>query len=106
MLAGNSGTAGLAGNACPSLAELVRLSGHVRRRLPRVRAPCLVVHSTDDDIASLRNVAVVKQRVNAPVETVLLDDSYHMVSVDQQRDVVIERSVRFFKHIASATRRP
>jgi carboxylesterase len=106
MLAGDSGTAGLAGNPWPSLAELVRLSGHVRRRLPRVRAPCLVVHSTDDDIASLRNVAVVKQRVSAPVETVLLDDSYHMVSVDQQRDVVIERTVRFFKHIASATRRP
>jgi carboxylesterase len=103
MLAGDSGAAGLAGNPWPSLAEFVRLSGHVRRRLARVRAPCLVVHSTHDDIASLRNVAVVEQRVRAPVETVLLGDSYHMVSVDQQRDVVIERSVRFFKRIASAS---
>jgi carboxylesterase len=103
MLAGDSGAGGLPGNPWPSLAEFVRLSGHVRRRLPRVRAPCLVVHSTEDDIASLHNVAMVEQRVRAPVETVLLDNSYHMVSVDQQRDVVIERSVRFFKRIASAT---
>ncbi|HEY4957196.1 MAG TPA: alpha/beta hydrolase, partial [Caldimonas sp.] len=103
MLAGDSGAAGLAGNPWPSLAEFVRLSGHVRRRLPRVRAPCLVVHSTDDDIASLRNVAVVEKHVRAPVETVLLDDSYHMVSVDQQRDILIARSVQFFKRIASST---
>ena len=43
-----------------------------------VRTPCLVVHSSDDDIASLRNVRIVERGVHAPVETVLLDDSYHM----------------------------
>jgi carboxylesterase len=66
-----------------------------------VRAPCLVIHSTDDDIASLGNVAIVEQKVSAPVEKILLDDSYHMISVDQQRDVVIERSAGFFKRIAA-----
>jgi carboxylesterase len=101
MLAGDSRAAGLAGNPWPSLAEFVRLSSHVKRRLQRVRAPCLVVHSTDDDIAGLSNVAVVEKKVLAPVETVLLDDSYHMVSVDQQRDIVIDRSVKFFNRIAS-----
>ena len=79
----------------------MRLSSHVRRRLDRVQAPCLVIHSTDDDIASLGNVAIVEQKVSAPVEKILLDDSYHMISVDQQRDVVIERSAGFFKRIAA-----
>ena len=64
MLAGDSGTADLAGNPWPSRAELVRLSGHVRRRLPRVRAPCLVVHSTDDDIARRCKSAVEKWKFN------------------------------------------
>jgi len=102
MQSGDSGGAGLPGNPCPSLAEFIRLSGHVRRRLARVRAPCLVVHSSDDDIASLGNVELIEKKVAAPVETVLLDQSYHMVSVDQQRDVLIERSVRFFQAIAAA----
>ena len=102
MLAGDSRAAGLPGNPWPSLAEFVQLSRHVRKRLGSVRAPCLVVHSTDDDIASLSNVAVVEAHVSAPVEKVLLDDSYHMVSVDQQRDVLIARSVRFFERIASS----
>ena len=71
------------------------------RRLGRVRAPCLVIHSTDDDIASLGNVAIVEQKVSAPIEKILLDDSYHMISVDQQRDVVIEQSAGFFRRIAA-----
>ena len=105
MLSGDSEAAGLAGNPWPSLAEFVRLSRHVRRRLADVRAPCLVVHSNDDDIASLGNVEEIERRVRAPVETVLLDESYHMVTVDQQRDVVIRRSADFFGRIASASRK-
>ncbi len=101
MLAGDSGAGGLPGNPWPSLAEFMRLSSHVKRRLDRVRAPCLVIHSTDDDIASLDNVSIVEQSVSAPVEKILLSDSYHMISVDQQRDVVIERSAGFFKRIAA-----
>jgi carboxylesterase len=102
MLSGDSVGGGLAGNPWPSLAEFSRLSSHVRRRLDRVRAPCLVIHSTNDDIASLGNVAIVERKVSAPVEKILLDDSYHMISVDQQRDVVIERSAGFFKRLVAA----
>ncbi len=100
MLEGDSRAAGLPGNPWPSLAEFVQLSRHVRRRLASVRAPCLVVHSTDDDIAGLGNVATIEAKVSAPIEKVLLDDSYHMVTVDQQRDVLIARSVRFFERLA------
>jgi carboxylesterase len=74
----------------------------VRNRIGRVRAPCIVVHSADDDIASLRNVRIVERGVHAPVETVLLDDSYHMVTVDRQRGELIERSAGFFRRIAEA----
>jgi len=102
MLSGDSQAGGLAGFPWPSLAEFQRLSMHVRNRLSRVRAPCIVVHSADDDIASLKNVRIVERGVRAPVETVLLDDSYHMVTVDRQRGELIERSANFFRHIAEA----
>jgi len=42
----------------------------------------------------------IEAKVSAPIEKVLLDDSYHMVTVDQQRDVLIARSVRFFERLA------
>ena len=100
MMSGDSEAAGLAGFPWPSLAEFTRLSLHVRNRIGRVRAPCVIVHSGNDDIASLRNVRIVERGVRAPVETVLLDDSYHMVTVDRQRGELIERSAAFFRRIA------
>lgn len=101
MLDGDSAAAGLPGNPWPSLAEFYRLSFLVRRKLKRIHTPCLVVHAVDDDVASLRNVRMIVRGVRGPVETVLLEDSYHMVTVDQERDKLIERSSRFFNHVAS-----
>ena len=80
--------------------------GFRHRRIGRVRAPCIVVHSSDDDIASLRNVRIIERGVRAPVETVLLDDSYHMVTIDRQRSELIERSAAFFRRIADARMAP
>ncbi|GAA0723183.1 alpha/beta fold hydrolase [Dokdonella soli] len=100
MLSGDSQAAGLAGFPWPSLAELQRLSVHVRNRIGRVRAPCFVAHSSNDDVASLRNVRIIERGVRAPVESLLLDNSYHMVTVDQERGKVIEQSATFFQQIA------
>ncbi len=100
MLSGDSQAAGLAGFPWPSLAEFQRLSQHVRRRLGRVKAPCLIAHSSNDDVASLRNVRVVERGVRAPTTTLLLDNSYHMITVDQERGRLIEESATFFRQIA------
>ena len=100
MLAGDSAAAGLPGNPWPSLAEFFRLALKVRRRLDRVQAPCLAVHAVQDDVASLRNLDIVRRGVSGPFESLLLDDSYHMVTVDRQRQLLIERSARFFADIA------
>ncbi len=108
MLAGDSAAGGLPGNPWPSLAEFHRLAHRVRGHLPRVAAPCLVVHASEDDISSIRNVDIVRRGVAGPVETLLLPDSYHMITVDQERHRLIERSARFFDTIAArnAVHRP
>lgn len=99
MLGGQSDAAGLPGNPWPSLAEFHKLAWRVRPRLREVRAPCLIMHAADDDIASVRNVRLIEGRVTGPTETVLLNDSYHMITVDGERDQVIARSADFFARI-------
>ncbi len=101
MLSGDSAAAGLAGNPWPSLAEFYRLSRKVQRNLRAVHTPCLVLHAREDDVASLRNAQLIERRVSAAVETVVLDDSYHMITVDQQRDLVIGKTISFFKRLAA-----
>jgi carboxylesterase len=104
MLAGDSAAGGLAGNPWPSLAQFHLLSRHVRRRLGLVRAPCLALHAAHDDVASARNVDMVCRGVAQPVETVLLHDSYHMITVDRERNVVVDRTARFMRSIAARER--
>jgi len=102
MHAGDSAVAGLLGNPWHSLADLYQLSAQVRRQLPGVTSPCLVAHASQDDVASVRNAELVRRRVSAPSELLLLDDSYHMITIDKQRRLLIERSARFFDGIVAA----
>lgn len=96
MRNGHSGGGGLLANPWPSLAEFYRLVSRVRKELPRVRTPCLIVHAVEDDIASARNARIVGARIGGPVESVWLDDSYHMITIDRQRQAVVDASARFF----------
>ncbi len=102
MLGGDSVAAGLPGNPWHSLAELHLLSRQVRRSLPQVHAPCLVAHAVQDDVADIRNAHLVAAGVSGPVEMLLLEDSYHMITIDRERRVLIERLARFFSAIAES----
>jgi len=101
MLGGDSGAAGLPGNPWFSLSELFLLSRSVRRALPQVAAPCLIVHSSNDDIASLYNAKLVQRQVSGPTELLLFRDSYHMITIDRERRTLIAQSARFFEAIAN-----
>jgi carboxylesterase len=101
MLAGgDSAPAGLAGNPWPSLSEFFRLRRRVQRRLGSVSQPCLVLHATEDDVASFRNNAeLVQRKLAGPVELIELHNSYHMITVDQERQKVVAASVAFFNRV-------
>jgi len=101
MLGGDSAAAGLPGNPWYSLADMYELAADVRQRLSQVVAPCLVAHASEDDVASIKNAELVMREVSAPVELLLLKDSYHMITIDKERRTLIERSAAFFESIAA-----
>jgi len=102
MQGGDSGAAGLSGTPWYSIIEMHDLSKHVRRRLRAVRAPCLVVHATEDDVSSLANADLVATQVQGPVERLFLENSYHMVTIDSDRRLLTERAIDFVRRIADA----
>lgn len=99
MSEGDSAAAGLIGNPWHSLADMYEMSKVVRRELPLVRTPCLIIHASNDDVASIKNAQYVVDRVRAPTKLVLLDDSYHMITMDREHELVIRQSVEYFKQI-------
>jgi len=114
MFGGDSAAAGLPGNPWPSLAEFHRLVRVVKQEIPRITTPALVMHASEDDIASVWNAEHIAARLAGPVTKVLLHDSYHMITVDRQRRDVVQHTLGFINGVLTrngaaapaATRRP
>ena len=105
MLSGNSGAAGLAGNPWPSLSQLVYLRRNVRHSLHKITSPCLVLHAENDDIAHRRNGELVRDNVSGPVKMVLLKNSYHMITIDNDRRELVSLSITFMQQNIPPTER-
>lgn len=87
--------------------QVVTPGGAVFERLGMVKAACealhkvtqpvLILHARDDDYAKLNNATYLQTNLKGQVELVVLEDSYHLVTLDQQRVEVLERTASFFK---------
>jgi carboxylesterase len=94
-------SAGTSSIPTPSLREADRLIRHVKRSLGRVSTPTLLIHAREDDIASLANVDFVRKRIGSGfVGVFVVDDSYHMITLDNDRDLAAQKSVQFFNTVA------
>ena len=99
MQSGNSAEAGILGTPAESVREFWRLVEVVKRRLNFIETPTLIVHARDDDVSSLKNAEIIARAVRGPAEICVLEDSYHLVTMDRQRDVVIDRSRQFIEAV-------
>lgn len=95
LQSGDSSQAGQLSTPGSTMLELRRLANSVRRALGRIRQPVLLLHPRDDDRASLRNAFHIQRNLGGRVEAMVLDDSYHIITLDRQRHVVLERTCRF-----------
>jgi len=102
MLGGDSAGGGLPVIRGASLGELRRLIRRIKREAHTVTTPALVMHALEDDVTSVRNADFLEQSLGGPVRKILLDDCYHMITVDRQRREVVARTVDFFRAVPSA----
>ncbi len=80
-----------------TILETVRLIRAVKRDLPRIVTPLLIVHSTEDDMASLENARFLATHVSSrQVETFYIDDTYHVLTLDKRKEDVSDRVSEFF----------
>ncbi len=78
------------------LGELSRLVKHLETRLGFVRCPCQIIQARHDDMSSVRNALHIHDRVaSARKEIVYLEDSYHVITADQERAKVARSMLDF-----------
>ncbi len=96
---GDSSRAGIAALPGSLMLELRWLVRRVRSEIAEVRQPALIVHPREDDRASLRNLHYLQSSLGGLTETVVLNDSYHLVTLDRQRQVVVARTLEFAQRL-------
>ena len=79
-----------------------RMMRYLRRNLHRVSAPALILHAKEDDTASTRSADLVESNVSsAIVRKVILHNSYHIVTMDNDKDRVFEETLTFISQQAA-----
>jgi len=75
----------------------------VRNELNKVTAPLLLVHSENDHTAPVKNVELVKRLVSSTsMEAVILKDSFHVMTIDVEKEKVAKETAGFFmRHIST-----
>jgi carboxylesterase len=95
---------GAARLSAAALYESTRLIRHVRPQLGALVQPALVLHATEDDVAGPRSVHELQARLGAAPEVHWFGDSYHMLTLDNERDVVARRVCDFLlRHLPVAS---
>ena len=98
-----SAAVGLTHTPGRSIRELWRLCAKLKPKLAHIASPALIVHARDDDTASLRNAYYLQRKLGGRIESLVLDDSYHLVTIDRQRDLANAAAIRFLADIHRGT---
>ena len=101
MASGQSDAAGNLGMLGRSLRELRQLISIVKREMPTIKTPALVLQAREDDVTSPRNAKYLARHLGGQVRVEYLENCYHMITIDQQRDDVIRLSADFFRRCRS-----
>ena len=81
----------------PAIQEAERMIASVKKSLPRITAPAIVIHAVEDEVASPRSAHHIAKHIGSKVvESVMLHNSYHMITVDNDREQVAADTIRFF----------
>jgi carboxylesterase len=70
--------------------------------LATITAPMLIMTSPQDHVVDPGNSDYLAVNVSGPVERVLLERSYHVATLDYDRDVVFEHAVAFGQKVCAA----
>ncbi|HEY5863844.1 MAG TPA: alpha/beta fold hydrolase, partial [Casimicrobiaceae bacterium] len=79
------------------LRQVDRLRAVVMKAAPKIACPTLVVHAREDELTSLRSANFLVEKIGGGrARMVVLEDSYHMVCVDNDKEIVARNVLEFF----------
>ncbi|MDD4183384.1 MAG: alpha/beta fold hydrolase [Candidatus Omnitrophica bacterium] len=68
----------------------------VKKELPRVKTPILIMHAKEDDMTSIKNAQYIYKNIaSSDKSLIVLENSYHMIVIDKDKERVVDETIRF-----------
>jgi carboxylesterase len=81
------------------LYQSLQLIKYAKRNLKNVTAETLIIHAIDDETASPKNPDMILNSISSELRRVIwLGNSYHMITVDNEREIVANEVINFIRH--------
>lgn len=97
MQVSGSSAAGASRLSAEGIFQAHRLIKQVRSQLHKVTTPALIIHAEEDDVASTASADFVESQIkSASKRKIILHNSYHIITLDNEKEVVADESLAFF----------
>lgn len=81
-----------------ALGELLKLCRLVKGELPRIGQPALVFESREDHVVHPANAVYILEHIgSAEKELIWLDNSYHVATLDLDKELIFEKTAHFMR---------
>jgi len=99
----HSSAAGPARIPLTAVREGERMMAEVRTHLEQINCPLLIMHAREDEITSLRSVDELFESLRLKdKELAVLENSYHMITIDNDRHQVARLLEQFVRKVSAA----
>lgn len=89
------------GSPLEPLLSLFDAVSELQDDLPRISCPAIVMQAPNDHVVDPAAADLLAEKLGGPVERVSLDRSYHVATLDHDKELVQERSVEFVRRVTS-----
>lgn len=77
--------------------QVDRLRAIVMQNAKKIACPTLIIHAREDELTSLRSANFLVEQIGGKrARMVVLEDSYHMICVDNDKEIVAKNVLEFF----------
>ena len=85
--------------------ELLGMSRHLRKNAKNITSPVLLIHSQEDDLTSVKSADYIYKNISSEIkEFIIFNNSYHLIVLDNDKDLAIEKSVEFLNKIGKSNK--
>lgn len=96
MEKGGQTSAGASKLSLIGIYQTEKMIRYLHGNLGGITTPTLILHAREDDTSSLRSAELVEQKVaSSIIRKVILENSYHMITLDNDKDIVVDETLNF-----------